>query len=82
MTPRLPRDVSGEALISALADLGYLPTRRSGSHVRLTTSSNGVHHVTVPVHRGLKVGTLSGILAEVAGHLEISKTDLIARLFG
>ena len=81
MTPRIPRGVSGEVLISRLADFDYAPTRRSGSHVRLTTSKNGVHHVTVPLHRSLKVGTLSGILAEVAEHLEISKADLITRIF-
>jgi len=82
MTPRLPRNVSGDDLISALAELGYEPTRQSGSHVRLSTDRNGAHHITIPLHRPLKVGTLSGILAEIARHLEIPKADLIDRLFG
>lgn len=39
---RLPRDLSGDALIKKLKRLGYAPTRTSGSHVRLTrTSSSG-----------------------------------------
>jgi hypothetical protein len=48
----------------------------------VTTSTNGQHHVTVPAHDQLKVGTLSGILSEVARHLEMSKTEVVNRLFG
>ena len=82
MTPRLPRNLSGDDLISALAAFGYEATRQSGSHVRLSTDWNGAHRITIPLHRPLKVGTLSGILGEIARHLEIPKTDLIERLFG
>jgi hypothetical protein len=38
--------------------------------------------VTIPNHNHLKVGTLSGILADVAGHFEITRDELIQRLFG
>ncbi len=31
---RLPRDLSGAALIKGLRNLGYMPTRQTGSHVR------------------------------------------------
>ncbi len=82
MTPRLPRDISGHQLAKALGAFGYEITRQTGSHLRLTTSINGEHHVTVPAHDHLKVGTLSGILAEVARHLELSKTEVTNRLFG
>ena len=82
MTPRLPRDISGHQLAALLAAYGYEITRQTGSHLRLTTSTNGEHHVTVPAHDHLKVGTLSGILTEVARHLELSKAEVANRLFG
>jgi predicted RNA binding protein YcfA (HicA-like mRNA interferase family) len=55
---------------------------KRGSHLRLTTSDRDQHHVTIPNHDPLKVGTLAGILNEVAGHLEISRDELIQQLFG
>ena len=82
MTPRLPRNISGHQLARALSKLGYNTTRQTGSHIRLTTAVNGEHHVTVPAHDNLKVGTLSGILGEISRHLEISKTELTGHLFG
>jgi hypothetical protein len=33
-------------------------------------------------HDPIKVGTLSGILGDVASHFEISRDDLVQRLFG
>ena len=81
MTPRIPRDISGNELAKALSRFGYEVTRKTGSHLRLTTALNGEHHITVPAHDPLKIGTLSGILGEVARHLEIPKTELVARLF-
>ena len=81
MTPRTPRDISGNQLAKALSVFGYQVTRQTGSHLRLTTVVNGDHHITVPAHDPLKIGTLSGIRGEVARHLEISKTELTAQLF-
>lgn len=78
---RLPRDLSGAELIKRLARLGYLPTRQTGSHVRLTTSRPSSHHITVPLHDPLRVGTLAGILAAVAAHHGLSRDHLIAFLF-
>lgn len=78
---RLPRDVSGSELAKALAGIGYRVTRQTGSHLRLTLDSPHQHHVTIPAHDPLKVGTLSAILADVAGNLKISRDDLILRLF-
>lgn len=77
----LPRTLSGEQLITALAKLGYERTRQRGSHVRLTTQQNGIHHVTVPLHDSLRVGTLSSILRDVAAHFGISRDELLNRLF-
>ncbi len=78
---RVPRDLSGPELIRRLERLGYTVTRQSGSHVRLTTKQGGEHHVTVPNHDPLRLGTLSAILAAVAVHHGIDRDGLLKRLF-
>lgn len=78
---RLPRDVSGDDLVRALRRLGYEVSRQTGSHQRLTTQEGGEHHVTVPRHRTLSLGTLSAIVGEVAEHLGLSRDELAGRLF-
>jgi predicted RNA binding protein YcfA (HicA-like mRNA interferase family) len=45
---KLPRNTSGADLVKALRVFGYETTRQAGSHIRLTTSENGIHHVTIP----------------------------------
>jgi predicted RNA binding protein YcfA (HicA-like mRNA interferase family) len=77
---RLPRDVSGIRLVNALRILGYETTRQSGSHVRLTTQEQGEHHVTIPKHDPLKIGTFASILDVVAEHHKISRSELLKRL--
>jgi predicted RNA binding protein YcfA (HicA-like mRNA interferase family) len=79
---KLPRDLSGAQLAKALARVGYNTTRQTGSHLRLTTPSPSEHHVTIPLHDPLRVGTLAAILADVAGHQEMSRDELLDRLFG
>jgi predicted RNA binding protein YcfA (HicA-like mRNA interferase family) len=79
---RLPRDVSGDDLAKALADLGYRLTRQTGSHLRLTTVERGEHHVTIPRHGALRVGTLAGLLGDAAQHFGLTRKELIERLFG
>lgn len=79
---RLPRDLSGDELVRALAKLGYSVTRQTGSHMRLTTADAGEHHITIPRHDPLRVGTLAGILAEVALHFDTTRDALVERLFG
>ncbi|MBI3527226.1 MAG: type II toxin-antitoxin system HicA family toxin [Betaproteobacteria bacterium] len=78
---KLPRDLSGAELAKALSRIGYRITRQSGSHLRLTLDTPPRHHITIPAHDPLKVGTLSAILADVAGNLKISREDLIRQLF-
>ena len=78
---KLPRDLSGDDLAAALRKLGYQVTRQAGSHMRLTTMQNGQHHVTVPRHSPMRVGTVSGILADVATHFQITRDELLQRLF-
>jgi predicted RNA binding protein YcfA (HicA-like mRNA interferase family) len=79
---RLPRDLSGRALATLLVALGYQATRQTGSHLRVTTLEHGEHHVTIPMHDSLRVGTLSGLLGDVADHFGISRDELNERLFG
>ena len=79
---RLPRDIGGEDLAKHLRIYGYQITRQKGSHVRLTSSVKGKHHVTIPKHKPLKIGTLSKILTDIADHHEIDKKVLIEKLFG
>lgn len=78
---RLPRDLSGEDLAAILDRFGYEITRQKGSHLRLTTQMNGEHHITIPAQKQLRIGTLSGILGDIADHLEITKEELASRLF-
>jgi len=78
---RLPRDLSGRELARALRRYGYEVTRETGSHMRLTTRQRGEHHVTIPDHDSLRIGTLSDILADVAEHVGIERSALVAELF-
>jgi predicted RNA binding protein YcfA (HicA-like mRNA interferase family) len=79
---KLPRDVSARELVKALARLGYEVTRQTGSHIRLTTQRGGQHHVTIPVHDPIRVGTLNAILRDVAAHAGVSRDDAQGKLFG
>jgi predicted RNA binding protein YcfA (HicA-like mRNA interferase family) len=77
-----PRDRSGADLAKALGRLGYLVTPQTGSHVRLSTEAPTTHHITIPAHDPLKVGTLAAILGDVATHTKIDREELLRRLFG
>jgi predicted RNA binding protein YcfA (HicA-like mRNA interferase family) len=79
---KLPRDVGARELTQKLVYFGYVVSRQSGSHIRLTTQLNGEHHITIPNHQPLKLGTLSQILTDVSIHQQIEKKDLIKQLFG
>jgi predicted RNA binding protein YcfA (HicA-like mRNA interferase family) len=78
---KIPRDITGYELIKLIEKLGYQITRQTGSHIRLTTKENGIHHITVPNHKPLKIGTLSNILSDIADHFQISKKELLEKLF-
>jgi predicted RNA binding protein YcfA (HicA-like mRNA interferase family) len=79
---KLPRDVSGIDLARRLKLYGYDVTRQVGSHMRLTTQEHGEHHVTIPAHDALRVGTLEYILDSVAYHLGLDRQELTLMLFG
>lgn len=79
---KLPRNESGAGLIKKLSSLGYYQTRQIGSHIRVTINFDGHdQHVTIPNHNPIRVGTLSNILKEVAFQLEISKKEVINKLY-
>jgi predicted RNA binding protein YcfA (HicA-like mRNA interferase family) len=78
---RLPRDVSGDDLSRRLARLGYQTTRQTGSHIRLTTDRNGQHHITIPRHAALRIGTLAAVLAELESHHHLDRAALLDLLF-
>jgi predicted RNA binding protein YcfA (HicA-like mRNA interferase family) len=78
---KLPRNIDSQQLVKSLYKFGYETTRQSGSHIRLTTQRMGQHHITIPNHDPLKIGTLNAILSDVALHFDISKQELVGRLF-
>ena len=78
---KLPRDLGGTEVAKALARYGYRVTRQTGSHLRLTTQLGGEHHVTIPAHSALRLGTLSAILNEVAQHLKRDRSELQQELW-
>ena len=78
---KIPRDIDGEKLIRKLKKLGYEPSRQTGSHVRLTLYKNKEEfHITIPLHKNLKIGTLSSILNEVSLQLNMDKDELLKQL--
>lgn len=78
---KIPRNLAGQTLIKKLKKLGYTPTRQTGSHIRVTTQEKGIHHVTIPNHSPIKIGTLSNILKDIAAHLKLSKEEVIEIIF-
>jgi len=48
----------------------------------LTYSSKGrEHHITIPAHSPLKIGTLNAILEDVAKFLSVTKEEILKKLF-
>ena len=77
---KLPRDVSGAALLAALRRLGYEEVRQRGSHVRITTRECGEHHEVIPLHDPIGTKTLSSILKSVARHHGMGVPELLRKL--
>jgi predicted RNA binding protein YcfA (HicA-like mRNA interferase family) len=78
---RIPRDLSGAELVKRLGRFGYEPTRQTGSHIRLTSLARGAHHITIPNHDPLRIGTLATILDAVAAYQGLTRDELLRRLF-
>jgi len=68
------------ALVKALRSLGYQIVRQDGSHIRLTTGQNGEHHLTVPNHDPMRLGTFHGILKDTSLHHGLTVEELLDKL--
>lgn len=77
---RLPKDLSSDDLSTLLAKYGYRMTRQTDSHMRLTTTVNGVHHITIPAHKQIRIGILNSVLKDVAHHLDLEWSLFIEEL--
>ena len=78
---KTPRDITANDLINALKLFGYQVVRQKGSHIRIKTELNGEHSETIPNHKPIKIGTLNGILNSIAEHFDMTKDELIEKLF-
>ena len=80
--PKIPRDLSGRTLSTLLNTYGDIITRQTGSHIRLTSNFKGIpHHITIPDHTPIKIGTLSYILKDIADYLKMNKGIFTDELF-
>lgn len=75
---KIPRNLSAKKLINNLGKWQYKISRKRGDHIRLTSNFMGYkHHITIPNHNPIKVGTLNAILKDIASYLKINKDDLL-----
>jgi len=58
--PKLPH-VSGREAVRALEKLGFVQLRQKGSHLIMR---RGIIGCVIPMHREIKIGTLTGILRQ------------------
>ena len=60
------RVLSGKDVTKIIEKYGFIQTRSVGSHVRMTyKTSSASFHITIPLHKELKRGTLSDIIKEL-----------------
>jgi predicted RNA binding protein YcfA (HicA-like mRNA interferase family) len=75
---KLPRDLSGADLVAALCRRwGYAQVNQAGSHIILQTQQPTPHRIAVPAHQALRVGTLNGILRDVANHKGVERQAIL-----
>jgi predicted RNA binding protein YcfA (HicA-like mRNA interferase family) len=75
---RLPRDLSGEALVKHLCKRWeYQKIHQVGSHIILQTQQPAPHRIAVPAHTPLRIGTLNAILSAVAAHKNVPKDSIL-----
>ena len=78
---KIPRDLSGAKLAKALCrQWDYRQVNQVGSHAILDTEEPSHHRISVPLHRNLRIGTLSGILRAVARHKGVSRDEILRSL--
>lgn len=78
---KIPRNINSDNIIQLLKKYDYKITHQTGSHIRLTSNLEGTkHHIAIPGHKDLKVGTINNILSDISKYLEIEKEILIKNL--
>jgi len=78
---KLPRDLSAADLEKALCRaFNYGFVRQVGSHRRLVTQTGGEHHLTIPNHAPLRLGTLRAILGEIMAHHKLTLEQVLRQL--
>ncbi|QPN64066.1 type II toxin-antitoxin system HicA family toxin [Synechococcus sp. CBW1004] len=80
---KIPRDLNGVDLAKRLAAYGYVVTRKSGSHMRLSRQGGDQQqHLTIPAHKPLRVGTLRQILKDVASQCGLGLEEVVEAIGG
>jgi len=75
---KLPRDLDGRELAVILCrDWGYIKVHQIGSHIILQTETPRHHRLAVPDHKPLRIGTLNGILRDVAAVKQTTREAII-----
>jgi predicted RNA binding protein YcfA (HicA-like mRNA interferase family) len=78
---KIPRDLSGNDLVDCLCHhWGYMKVNQVGSHIILQTQHPSEHRISVPSHKGLRIGTLNSILRSVAAHKGITRQEILDSL--
>ena len=78
---RVPRDVDASDLINLLTRYGYTVVRQTGSHIRLSKKlADGVHAITIPNHKPLKIGTLQNIVKDVCSAGKLAVDEIYGQL--
>ena len=80
---KLPRDLSGSEVARLLErHYGYRVARTKGSHMTLKSVVGGrIHHMTVPRHTDIRVGTLNVIIGDVAEFHFLTTREVRDKLF-
>lgn len=79
---KLPRDINASDLIKSLQKIGYEKIHQSGSHVRLENQKfESKHRITIPYHNPIRIGTLNNIINDIAYRMNISKQELLKKIF-
>ena len=78
---RIPRDVYGRDFANHLVRRwAFRELRQTGSHIILRTDEPSGLTLSIPAHKPLRVGTLGGLLDEIAKHKGVSAESILHQL--
>ncbi len=77
---KIPRDLGARQLVQGLTRIGYEQSRQTGSHIRLSKKAPVEHHVTIPNHDPIRIGTLNAILKDVARKNGLDRDELLRKI--